>query len=451
MGILNRLLGRDKSGAATRLSSHCALVSSWEDIYRGGGDWRYTRKGGINGGSRRVASLGAAKALCAELSRLCFSEGAQVCSADPQTEQFLRGVLEQNRFTERFPAFLESVMALGGGAVKVYWDGGIKLDFITAESFIPTHWDTRSITGAAFASKITENGKGYILAESQHMDGGDLVVENRLFSESGAEAKLSELFPALPERSVIKGIEKPLFVYFSADRGSNSECPLLGASVFAGATDTLRAIDTVFDSLHREFILGKKRIIVPSYAIRGEYDENGDIRRYFDVNDEVFQAMSVSDTEELKFTDNTAELRVEEHTSALAALIDLLCMQAGLSEGALSYKDGSIRTATEVVSRNSKTYRTQAHLRGVVSAGVSQVLELVCILGKMCGELSDSAAETASVMFADGAAEDDSARCDRALKLYNAGVISKARALSQIYKISLEEAEQMERTDNHEN
>lgn len=447
MGIFNRLLGRQLIPAETRIAAHCADITRWNDIYCGGGDWRYTRKGGLNGGSRRVASMGAAKALCAELARLCFTEGCEVCSSDEDTQAFVREVLRRNRFAERFPEFLQRVFALGGGAVKVYWDGEIRLDFITADSFIPTNWDSRSISGGAFASKLIRDGKGYILAETQTMQGSDLVIENRLFHENGASAKLNELLPNVSEKSVLKGIGKPLFVYFSVGRSENGDCPLLGSSVFAEAVDTLKCLDIVFDSLEREFVLGKKRIIVPSYAVRGEYDENGDIKRYFDVNDEVFQAMSVSDNEELKITDNTAQLRVTEHTDAITALLDMLCMQAGLSEGALSYKDGTIKTAAEVVSRNSKTYRTQAFYRGVISDGLSQVTQLICTLGKMAGKLPDNAADTATVMFADGAAEDDGTRADRALKLYGAGIISRTRALSQIYGISLEEAQQMERTD----
>ena len=160
--------------------------------------------------------------------------------------------------------------------------------------------------------------------------------------------------------------------------------------------------------------------------------------------------MSTSDAEELKITDNTGELRVDEHVKALGELLDLLCMQAGLSEGALSFKDGTIRTAAEVVSRNSRTYRTQAFYRRRISEALSRMTEDICRLGKMAGELPDSASESASAVFADGAAEDDGTRTDRAVKLYTAGIISRARALSQIYGISLEEAQAMERTDNDE-
>ncbi len=447
LGFKNWLLGKNAIRSSAVLSEVYSDISRWNDIYNGGGDWRYTRKGGMNQGSRRVASLGAAKALCSELSRLCFSEGTEICSSDSETEQYIRSVLRQNRFYERFPEFLERVFALGGGVIKVYWDGGVRLDFVEADSFVPTEWDGASIHSGAFASRLTKDGRSYILAETRQLDGDVLTITNRLFDENGSEQKLPDVLDGLSEKTIIRGVAKPLFVYFRACTGGYESCRPLGASVFSHAEDTLRNLDVVFDSLGREFVLGKKRIIVPYYAVRGEYDENGNIRKYFDVNDEVFQAMSVSDAEELKITDNTAQLRITEHTDALSALLDLLCMQAGLSEGCLSYKDGSIRTATEVVSRNSRTYRTQAHYRSMIAEGLSEVMETICVLGKMAGQLSDNASDRASVMFADGAAEDDASRVDKAIRLFSVGIISKTRAISQIYGVPLEEAKAMERSD----
>lgn len=450
MGLKDFLFGKVPQKSTELSAFYAGDIARWDEIYRGGGDWRYTRRGGLNGGTRRVAAINAAKTVCAELSKLCFSEGTELVSEDTQTREYIAGVLRDNSFYERFPDFLEKVFALGGGVIKVYWDGGIKLDFVSADSFVPTSWDGSRIYGGAFGSRIYRDGKSYFLAETQEVTEEGLVTENRLFTTEGRRQELSEVFPGLSERSVITGLDRPLFVYFRGACGGSGGCPVLGSSVFAGAEDTLKALDVVFDSLNREFVLGKKRIIVPYYAVRGEYDEKGEVKKYFDVNDEVFQALSTTDTEELKISDNTAELRVTEHTEALSALLDMLCMQVGLSEGALSYKSGSIRTATEVVSRNSRTYRTQSFYRGLIGQALSRVAENICILGKMAGELPASASERASVVFADGVCEDEGTRTDRAVKLYQAGLISKERALAQIYGVSESEARAMERNDENE-
>ena len=377
--------------------------------------------------------------MCSQLARLCFSEGTTLISADGETQSLLQKVFRENSFEQRFPDFLEKVFALGGGVIKVYWDGGIKLDFVTADCFAPTAWDSRGIYGGAFGSRVFRNGKSFFLAETQELSADGLVIENKLFTDDGRAAKLSDAFDNLAEKSVLSGAKRPLFVYFRA-AGGRGKCPVLGSSVFAGAEDTLKALDIVFDSLNREFVLGKKRIIVPYYAVRGEYDENGEIKKYFDANDEVFQALSTTDNEELNIVDNTQTLRVEEHTEAISALLDLLCMQAGLSEGAICFSDGTLKTAAEVVSRNSRTYRTQSLYRRLIADGLSQLAESICMLAKMAGLLSEQASESAEVAFTDGVSEDEGTRTDRAIKLYTAGLIGKERALSQIYGISLEQA-----------
>ena len=455
MDLKNLLFGRRLSEKSADLSAVSEInsenVSRWLDIYNGGGEWRYTRKGGIKGGTHKVASLGAAKALCAELSRLCFTEGTDFVCADRETERYLKKVFDENCFSERISDFLEKAFASGGGVIKAYRDdNGVRLDFVTADCFVPTKWDSRGFYGGAFGSNVTQNGKNYIFAETQDVTDKGLIIENKLFDENGKERELSEVFPKMRGKTVIKGITKPLFVYFGTGAGKNRQCPPFGASVYADSEDTLKAIDIVFDSLTREFILGKKRIIVPSYAIRGEYDESGELKRYFNVNDEVFETFSTSDTDELKITDNTATLRVTEHIDALNELLDLLCMQAGLSEGTLSFRSGTLRTATEVISRNSRTYRTACFYRKAIARGLARVAENICLLGKMAGELSRNACEKVSIRFADGICEDDGTRIERAQKLYSSGIISKARALSEIYGISLEEAKAMEKEDNND-
>lgn len=310
MGLKDWLLRSGRNSGSADIAGCYADIQRWEDIYNGGGDWRYARRGGIQGGTRKLASLGAARALCGELARLCFTEGTSMCYSDSDTESFVNRVLTESRFSERFPVFLEKVFALGGGVIKVYYDDsapdgvpGVRVDLVTADCFLPTAWNSREITGGAFASRIVSGGRNYILAESQELSGDQLTIENRLFREDGGKADMTSVLPGLSGQSSVKGLTAPLFVYLSAGSrraASSGECPLLGSSVFDGAEDTLKSIDIVFDSLSREFVLGKKRIIVPAYAVRGEWDAAGNKKHYFDVNDEVFQRAVV----DFEFGDN---------------------------------------------------------------------------------------------------------------------------------------------------
>ena len=90
MGLKDWLLRSGRNSGSADIAGCYADIQRWEDIYNGGGDWRYARRGGIQGGTRKLASLGAARALCGELARLCFTEGTSMCYSDSDTGFSLR-------------------------------------------------------------------------------------------------------------------------------------------------------------------------------------------------------------------------------------------------------------------------------------------------------------------------------------------------------------------------
>ena len=90
---------------------------------------------------------------------------------------------------------------------------------------------------------------------------------------------------------------------------------------------------------------------------------NGPPQKYFDADDEVWEALSTDNPEDLKIYDNSVELRVEPHIAGINGDLSILCAQVGFDPGTLSF-DASrgLKTATEVISENSKTFGTvQAH------------------------------------------------------------------------------------------
>ena len=418
-------------------------IERWKHIYAGGGEWRYTRKGGIEGGLRRVNSLGTAKALCTELSALCFSEQADFGFASKEAGKFINSVLNENSFWRCFPLFLEKMFALGSGVIKVYCENNnIRLNYIGGDKFIPLQYDEKGVYGGVIISCLERDGSCYKLHEKHEKNGQDYIITNTLYDNSGKEIPLKEIFPSLQAETRVKNLTKPLFVYFRPASVNNISDSPLGMSVLANASDILKSLDIVFDSLEREFILGKKRIIVPVSAIKGEYGDDGKLHKFFDTGDEVYQAFSANDKEELKIVDNSSELRVREHIDAIESLLDLLCMQTGLSPGTLSYKTGGMRTATEVISQGTRTYRTKTAHQQLIREGLADLLFNIATLGKITNALPialDADECRANVVFADSVMQDNSARIDNAVKLYKAGIIDKNRALMEVYGLAADE------------
>ena len=87
-------------------------------------------------------------------------------------------------------------------------------------------------------------------------------IENRYIdAESGKELEPPET--VLPK--IETGYDRPLFQIIMPNICNNVDLDSpLGISVFANAISQLKGCDLVYDSYMNEFVLGRKRILVPS-------------------------------------------------------------------------------------------------------------------------------------------------------------------------------------------
>jgi A118 family predicted phage portal protein len=206
-------------------------------------------------------------------------------------------------------------------------------------------------------------------------------------------------------------------------------------SVYGNALETLHALDICYDSFVREFRLGKKRIIVPARAVRVIVDPvTGEQHRYFDASDEVYEALATDNPEDLSIKDNSVELRVEEHISALNAFLSVLCLQTGFSAGTFTFDQHSgIKTATEVVSENSKTYKTiktiQNQLAPALEHLVRNIIDVAILYdmefdGQKISALAANGYHV-SIAFDDGVTQDRQTNINEGIALVGAGLLSK--------------------------
>ena len=219
-------------------------------------------------------------------------------------------------------------------------------------------------------------------------------------------------------------------------------------SIYANALDTLKALDIAFDSFSREFTLGKKRIIVPAQCIQTVVNhETGQMERYFDADDEAFVALKTEDSENLKITDNTVALRVDEHVSAINALLNILCFQVGLSAGTLSFDAvQGMKTATEVISQDSKTARTIKNNKNLFAENIETVVHALIATGIYLNAIPKKK-YSVTVSWNDNIIIDDNTLIDNNIKLVQAGLKSKLKAIMDVQKCdektALEEIERI--------
>lgn len=409
------------------------IIEECKNIFSGNPPWKYVKRSGLYGrGERELASLNAAKVLCDTLSDMTFGQQVDIKLSDKFKEKFVQDVLQKNSFWERMPELFSYGFALGGAAVKTFICGGeIMLDYCSAENFVPTGFRSGRTNACIFRTVSCRSGVYYTLMESHAPLRDNTLVRFKLFasensSSIGREIPVDSVFPSL-KNEILYPFKEQMFSYFRPAVSNNIIADMnLGLSVFYNSKDTLKALDIAFDSLQREFILGRKRIIVPSSCIRTVVDpDTGDVRRYFDADDEVYQALRCEDEKELKIIDNTSELRIDEHVQAINALLNILCFQTGISSGTLSFGTSSgIRTAAEIASQENRTARTMNSNRNIAVEFIENLVRSILAAGVYLGKINSDECDI-KISFSKELDVSVDKTIDRNLKLYESGIISK--------------------------
>ena len=429
---------------------------------------------------RNMAYLNLSKAVCSELAGMVWTDQTEVTvstngvelgenDVDP-LETFVAATLEENNFGVATLELIEKAAALGGASFKVWRDakydsegkeipdtGRLKIGYAMADQFVPTAWDNAEITEGVFISRTAKGGYYYTRLEWHRWDGLTYTITNQLYRAPmyrnnnpkepqdilGMQVPLAEIYPLLDEETTVEGVKKSLFSYFRTPTANNiDDNSPLGVSIYANAMETLHALDITFDSFVREFRLGKKRIIVPARMIKTVIDpQTGEQRRYFDATDETYEALSTDDPDSLKIQDNSVELRVEEHVAAMNAFLNIFCLQIGLSAGTFSFdvQNHGIKTATEVVSENSKTYKTVKNFQNMLRPAIVRLVDNIIAVASLYDmttpdgqSIKELAARGYSVNIAmdDGITQDRQTNINEGMALVGAGLLSKKTFLT---------------------
>ena len=432
------------------------------------------------GKKRHLATMNAGKMACSQMARYVWNEQCAIHASmrnapeDDPLDGFLQYVLKDNRFFTAFGDLLEKSFALGGGALKEWveipkdengndiGEGKVRIGYTMASQFVPTAWDNSRVNAGIFISREARDGYYYTVVEWHRLDGTTYRVTNDLYRMPIKEAEepqnilgwwypLNEMYPLLSPDTTIEDVQNAFFQYirpFGANYADDNSP--LGMSIYAPAMNTLHGIDIMFDSLQREFVLGKKRIIAPARAMKQVGGIGGRLQRYFDADDEVWEALATDNPEDLKIVDNSVGLRVNEHITGINGDLAILCSQIGFDPGTLSFDASKgLKTATEVISENSKTFGTVKAHENIIRDSLRQMVDAIFELavhygltweGKTIESLIAGGYDVA-VTFDDSIIEDKNAEINQGIALTGAGLMSKKRFLTDVLGMTEEDAD----------
>jgi A118 family predicted phage portal protein len=217
----------------------------------------------------------------------------------------------------------------------------------------------------------------------------------------------------------------------------------MGISVFANSIDKFKSIDTKYDSFNNEFEMGKKRILVDRTALKSaaQVSSDGTVTNvsYFDKNDRTYVAINGMDGQPVKEIDFS--LRYEEHINSINADLNYLSAGVGLGQNYYEFNGVSTKTATEVVSENSDTYRTKNHHQIVIKDVLYDLIKSIMFL-----EGFDS--KEIKIEFDDSIIEDENTKKEKAQIRVEKGLLSKLTYLKEYEGMTEEEAKlELQRID----
>lgn len=398
------------------------------------------------------------------MASLVFNEQAEIKVDIDSANEFIEHTFEHNDFKKNLSKYLEPMFVAGGLVVRPYADKNskeIEFSWGLADAFIPIRSTTNGIAEGVmtFRTMDTEGKEKvfYTLLEFHEWDGNTITITNELYrsdrsEEIGEEVPLgyNGQFEGLERTAKITNMNKPLFNYLRT-AGFNNFSPHspLGVGICDNSVSTLKQINDSYDQFNWEILMGQRTVLVSDHFLRYAADETGNAPKpSFDPSVNIYKAVRMEQGKEV-VKDITNDIRTNQYIEAINQFMKTLEMQMQLSVGTFSFDGKSVKTATEIVSENSLTYRTrnmqctevEKFIKGLVVSTLELAKRTIINGSAMyAGEIPTF--EQISVNFDDGIFESR----DQLLEFWSkAGTIGYAppkEAIKAIFKLTDEQAEE---------
>lgn len=403
-------------------------------------------------------TLGMGKKVSEDWANLLMNEKVKITLEGNKEQEFFDSVCDGNNFAVKINEMQELKSALGTSAyvvraVDVTIDsstgliseigrGRLKLDYVTAPNIFPISWGNGIVTECAFTSCLTVGGIDYVYLQIHRIgDDGNYIIENSIYkkiNETLTEAALSDVpgFENVPQ-IVRTGSKQRQFVIDRLNIANNYDNTLpMGIPAFANAIDQLKGVDIAYDSYVNEFLLGKKRIMVKPGATK-----TLDGEPVFDPNELAYYVLSEDAGDGNIIQPIDMDLRAAEHNAGLQDMLNALSSRCGFGENHYKFENGSIATATQVVSENSSMFRTVKKHEIILESVLKELCAIILRMGNSIMKMGLNENVEVSIDFDDSIVEDKESEFNRILRMVSANMMTPAEGRSIIMNETLETAQ----------
>lgn len=429
-------------GYATIPEEFYTQVDLWKSWYVGKvkGFHRYRSYNGHKWVNRDRASLGMGKKLCEDWANLLMNEKVKITLEGKKEQDFIDRILTENNFTVKANEMQEMKSALGtvayiprvvgqpvseSGELVVGVASNIILDYVTVENIYPLAWQNGTIIECAFTSLVTQDGHDFLYMQIHRKNEAGLYdIENRIFRYDN-EVLADERLQAVKGYEFIPPVihtnsDKRQFVIDRLNIANNCNYSLpVGISVYANAIDVLRGVDIAYDRYLQEFENGGLLLLFKMPAAKWEDNEPT-----FDDNDGRIYLLP-EDTQQGNVVDTVSpELRTQQLNIGLQDQLNILSSKCGFGENYYRFDNGSIATATQVISENSTMFRTIKKHEIILEQALVELCRILLRLGNTAMNAGLNEDVEISIDFDDSIIEDKTADFARDMQLLNAGIMN---------------------------
>lgn len=344
---LKQVIGQDIAISQEMLSK----IEKWDNMYRGKAPWV----------DEQVDSLQIEQGICREFANVCLNEMESSIS-NAQLDAIYQGAIQD--LNEN----LQLGIGLGSFCIKPL--GGSKVEYITANRFVPIAFDARDrLTSVVFIQSKQVGEADYYLRFESHEWKEDLTlrIQNRAYhtadvSSIGKPVELSavEEWGGLPEDIVYNGVERPDFGYYRNPIKNKVDDSACGVSIYESAINLIKKTDMQFGRLDWEFESGERAVHVDVTALQAAptVDQYGKTKYALPkLNDRLYRGLNLSRSngEEL-YQEYSPVFRDQSLVNGLNAYLRRIEFNVCLSYGDLSDVNDVDKTATEAKIAKKRKY-----------------------------------------------------------------------------------------------
>ena len=422
-------------GAEVAISDEMqTAIAVWQKMFQNKAPWL----------DENTQSLGLAAAIASEIARLVTVEFHSEVTGSKRAE-FLQEsytfILSKLREQTEFAA------ATGGLVFKPYFDNGrIAIDFVHAERFIPTAYNSRGeITGAVFVERVKKGKAYYTRLERHELTDKGYSIQNKAFiayteSELGVPAQLTSVdeWAALEEAVNLQyadgsSLEKPLFVYFKMPFANHidAESPL-GVSVCSRAVRLIEEADKQYSRILWEYEGSELAIDVPLNALNGMKlpARRKRLFRQLDIvkasGDEIYSVFSPA-------------IRDSSLFNGLNQLLRRIEFNCNLSYGTLSDPQNEAKTAEEIKMSRQRSYSAVCEIQKALEGALRHLVWVLDYYTSLYNLAPTGEYET-TFTWGDGVLTDTGVEYAQQKALVDAGILKPEKFLAWYFGISEEEA-----------